>query len=63
VSELTQILRTQMPDSGAYWSESDFLEPDWQDAFWGTKYSRLQAVKKAVDPLGVFQCHHCVELP
>ena len=52
-----------MPDSGAYWSESDFLEPDWQDAFWGTKYSRLQAVKKAVDPLGVFQCHHCVELP
>ena len=63
VSELTQILRTQLPDSGAYWSESDFLEPDWQDAFWGDKYARLQAIKKDVDPLGVFQCHHCVELP
>ena len=47
----------------AYWSEADFLEQDWQAAFWGSNYPRLQAIKKAVDPMGLFSCHHCVELP
>jgi hypothetical protein len=63
VSSLAGWLRDDTPGSGAYWSEADFLEPAWQDAFWGPNYPRLQAVKKAVDPAGVFACHHCVELP
>jgi FAD/FMN-containing dehydrogenase len=63
VSGLAQLLRDGAPDSGAYWSESDFSEPNWQAAFWGGNYARLQAVKAAVDPAGVFYCHHCVELP
>ena len=63
VSALAGWLRDDTPGSGAYWSEADFLEPAWQDAFWGPNYPRLQAVKKAVDPAGVFACHHCVELP
>ena len=63
VSSLTGVLRAATPGSGAYWSEADFLEPQWQLAFWGSNYERLQAVKLQVDPKGVFTCHHCVELP
>ena len=63
ISALTGWLRDDTPGSGSYWSESDFLEPAWQDAFWGPNYPRLQAVKRAVDPKGVFSCWHCVELP
>jgi FAD/FMN-containing dehydrogenase len=56
-------LRGLFPDSGAYWSESDYLEPAWQQSFWGSaNYERLQTIKRAYDPTGVFQCHHCVEL-
>jgi hypothetical protein len=63
VSALNDLLRIQTPGSGAYFSESDFLEPDWQNSFWGPNYPRLQAIKKAYDPNGLFSCHHCVELP
>ena len=67
VSALNAYLRdTCDPYAGgpaAYWSESDFLEPQWQTAFWGVHYPRLQAIKSAVDPKGLFSCHHCVELP
>lgn len=64
VSNLTALLRYYIPDSGAYWSESDYLEPDWQLAFWGQQnYARLQSIKASVDPTGVFECWHCVELP
>lgn len=62
VSTLTGILRSVFPDSGAYWSESDYLEPDWQETFWGaSNYARLQAVKAAYDPPTFLTCHHCVD--
>jgi hypothetical protein len=63
VSALTDLLRSDAPGSAAYFSESDYLEPNWQDAFWGPNYARLQQVKAAVDPAGLLSCHHCVELP
>ena len=67
VSALNAYLRdTCDPYAGgpaAYWSESDYLEQEWQAAFWGSHYPRLQAIKKAVDPGNLFTCHHCVELP
>jgi FAD/FMN-containing dehydrogenase len=56
-------LANTFPDSGAYWSESDYNEPNWQQSFWGSNYPRLQAIKQDYDPTGVFSCHHCVELP
>jgi FAD/FMN-containing dehydrogenase len=48
------------PVSGGYTNEADHLDPGWQASFWGSGYARLRAVKDAVDPAGLFVCHHCV---
>lgn len=48
------------PGAGAYVSESDYFQPDWQTAFWGTNYPRLAAVKRKYDPQGLFFVHHGV---
>jgi len=45
---------------GSYVNEGDYFEPDWQRAFWGENYQPLLAVKRAVDPKGLFVCRHCV---
>jgi FAD/FMN-containing dehydrogenase len=64
VSQLTGYWRDFIPDSGAYFNEADLLEPNWQESFFGlNNYARLQAIKKTVDPNGIFNCWHCVELP
>ena len=48
------------PDAGAYVSESDYFQRDWQRAFWGTNYPRLAAAKRKYDPDGLFFVHHGV---
>ncbi|GLQ97710.1 FAD-binding protein [Dyella mobilis] len=48
------------PDAGAYVSESDYFRRDWQQAFWGSNYPRLAAVKRQYDPDGLFFVHHGV---
>lgn len=53
-------LRRLVPQPGAYVSESNFFEPDWQRAFWGANYPRLLAVKRQYDPEGLFFVHHGV---
>ena len=53
-------LRKLVPNAGSYVSESDFFEPNWQESFWGTNYSRLLAVKAKYDPDGLFVVHHGV---
>jgi hypothetical protein len=30
--------------------QPDILEPDWQQAYWGSHYPRLLAIKKKIDP-------------
>lgn len=45
---------------GSYINEADYWQPEWQDAFWGANYEGLRRVKTAVDPEGMFFCHHCV---
>jgi len=47
-------------DAGSYVNETDYLEADWQRAFWGDNYARLLAFKRKYDPRGLFTCHHCV---
>ncbi|MBV9890206.1 MAG: FAD-binding oxidoreductase, partial [Rhizobacter sp.] len=51
-------LRKIAPDGGAYVSESNYFQRDWQRAFWGSNAARLRAIKAAVDPDGLFLTHH-----
>ena len=53
-------LRRLVPQPGAYVSESNYFEADWQGAFWGANYPRLRAVKDNYDPEGLFFVHHGV---
>jgi FAD/FMN-containing dehydrogenase len=53
-------LRKLVPEGGSYVSETNFFESDWQRSFWGANYPRLQAVKTAYDPDGLFFVHHGV---
>ena len=53
-------LRKRVPNAGSYVSESNFFEPNWQQSFWGSNYSRLSAVKAKFDPDGLFFVHHGV---
>lgn len=53
-------LRKIVPDAGSYVSESNFFEQSWQQAFWGSNYPRLRAVKAKYDPGGLFFAHHGV---
>jgi FAD/FMN-containing dehydrogenase len=48
------------PGAGSYVSESDYFERAWQNAFWGSNYPRLAAVKQRYDPDGLFFVHHGV---
>jgi FAD/FMN-containing dehydrogenase len=53
-------VRKVVPEPGAYVSESNYFEADWQKAFWGPNYPRLRAVKDKYDPEGLFFVHHGV---
>ncbi len=53
-------LRKVDPVPGAYVSESNFFEKDWQHSFWGENYERLEKVKAKYDPDGLFFMHHGV---
>ena len=51
-------LRTLVPGGGAYVSESNFFQEDWQHSYWGGNYSRLASIKKKYDPSGLFFVHN-----
>ena len=53
-------IRKLLPRVGSYVWETDFFQPNWQDAFWGENYERLSAVKDKYDPAGLFFVHHGV---
>jgi len=51
-------LRAVAPGGGAYVSESNFFESDFQHSYWGTNYPRLAELKKKYDPDGLFIVHN-----
>ncbi len=53
-------IRKLLPRVGSYVWETDFFQPNWQDAFWGENYPRLRAIKDKYDPDGLFFLHHGV---
>lgn len=55
-----QSWRDVTPGSGAYLSQSDYMEPNFQQSFWGSNYGRLYSLKQQYDPLGVFYAHQIV---
>ncbi|CAJ2509240.1 Uu.00g142660.m01.CDS01 [Anthostomella pinea] len=52
--------RDAAPDSGAYLSEADYMEPGFQQSFWGSRYERLSALKRELDPTGLMYAHLAV---
>jgi FAD/FMN-containing dehydrogenase len=53
-------LRKLVPRPASYVWETDFFEPNWQEAFWGGNYPRLRAIKAKYDSDGLFMHHHAV---
>ncbi len=53
-------LRAVASNGGAYVSESNFFESDFQRSYWGTNHARLAAIKKKYDPEGLFVVHNGV---
>ncbi|CAA9964908.1 FAD binding domain containing protein [Pyrenophora teres f. maculata] len=51
-------LREATPTGGAYGNEADIAEPNWQQAFWGSNYARLQQTKNKHDANMLFYVHH-----
>jgi FAD/FMN-containing dehydrogenase len=60
IARAMDTLRRVAPAPAAYVSESNFFEPQWQQAFWGANYARLLEVKQRYDPEGLFFAHHGV---
>lgn len=53
-NDIMGIWRATCPDAGAYMSESDILEPNFQEAFYGSNYARLWQLKQTYDPTFLF---------
>ncbi|KAI1496539.1 FAD binding domain-containing protein [Biscogniauxia marginata] len=49
--------RDVSPGAGAYMSEADYIEPNFTQAFFGSKYAKLYELKQRIDPFGVFYAH------
>jgi FAD/FMN-containing dehydrogenase len=53
-------LRAVAGQTGSYVSESNYFEPRWQHAYWGSHYPRLADIKTKYDPDGLFVVHNGV---
>ena len=55
-SDQLTALRAITPNSGAYLSESNYYEPNWEQSFWGMdNYKKLKSIKQKYDPSGSFR--------
>ncbi|KAL7753205.1 hypothetical protein RI367_000980 [Sorochytrium milnesiophthora] len=61
VTSVIERWKAVTPGSGSYVNDADPNERDWQVNKYGANYQRLQAIKRQVDPAGLFVCQHCVD--
>ncbi|KAL4939080.1 hypothetical protein BDV06DRAFT_199506 [Aspergillus oleicola] len=52
--ELVPLLEEVTPDGGAYENESNFLQPNWKEVFFGSNYETLSQIKAKWDPSNFF---------
>jgi FAD/FMN-containing dehydrogenase len=60
IDRATEELRRVAPQPGSYLSESNYFNVNWQQAYFGSHYPRLRAIKKQYDLQGLFVVHHGV---
>lgn len=53
-------LKKLAPGTGTYMNEANFLDPDYQDDFYGSHYQTLGRIKRQLDPEDMFYCQTCV---
>ncbi|PTB34957.1 hypothetical protein M441DRAFT_32369 [Trichoderma asperellum CBS 433.97] len=58
--KLLDPLKKLSPGGGAYVNEAHYLEPNWQQAYYGSHHGKLLAVKNHYDPTYIFYCFKCV---
>ena len=51
---------TLVAEPGAYVSESNYFEKNWQQSYWGAHHPRLAEIKAKYDPQGLFFVHNGV---
>jgi len=57
VTRAMDALRKLVAKPAAYFNESNYVEKNWPDAYWGEHYARLASIKKTYDPDGLFYVH------
>lgn len=60
IERCMQELRAVAGQTGSYVSESNYFEPRWQQAYWGSSYAHLADIKRKYDPDGLFVVHNGV---
>ena len=60
VAQAVAPVRRLVTRPASYMSETSYFDEQWEAAYWGTHYSRLQAAKRKYDPENVFRGHHTV---
>ncbi|KAJ5121848.1 FAD linked oxidase N-terminal [Penicillium atrosanguineum] len=58
--EMLEPLKKLSPGGGVYLNEAHYLEPDWQQTYFGSHYPKLLEVKNKYDPTHIFDCYKCV---
>jgi FAD/FMN-containing dehydrogenase len=60
IDQCVNQLRAVAGDNGAYVSESNYFQKNFQRAYWGTNYPRLAEIKRKYDPDSLFFVHNGV---
>ena len=60
IDQCVNQLRAVAGDNGAYVSESNYFQKNFQQAYWGTNYPRLAEIKRKYDPDSLFFVHNGV---